>query len=327
MTEYDGQAGAGGSSWSDETLRLYLLCRLGEDERLRLDQRLMIDDGLAAALLLAESELTDDYASGNLDSIERKCFETSFLTTESRRQRLRFTSALHTYAGAQASSNQGSRLTQKVKSSWHEGLTTWLSFGPNRGWAVAGSFALLIMLVGLGWFIARQRYDREPLITRNEPIPTSPPQASPRAVASPAASIQPQPQTPPERKPPVVPTPAQPSAPTTVASFVLLPGALRDGGDMQRVAVPNGESDIVRFSLVLETDSEGVYQAELATAEGQKVMVRRKLRAVSQAGDPKLTIDIPARLLHNGDYQIKLTRQKDDGQSAPAGRYTFRALK
>ena len=94
---------------------------------------------------------------------------------------------------------------------------------------------------------------------------------------------------------------------------------------MTRVVVPGGERDIVRLSLVLEDDGDGTYQAELATAEGQKVMVRSGLKAVRN-GHNKIILSLAARLLHTRDYQIKLARQKSDGQTEPAGRYYFRAL-
>jgi len=105
----------------------------------------------------------------------------------------------------------------------------------------------------------------------------------------------------------------------------LLPGALRGSGDLSRIALPDGERAIVRLSLVLETNVAGVYQAELATAEGKQVTVRSKLNSIRKDGETILVLDVPARLLQRGDYQIKLTRQTD-GAAQPAGRYFFRAL-
>jgi len=89
--------------------------------------------------------------------------------------------------------------------------------------------------------------------------------------------------------------------------------------------VPGGERDVVRLNLVLEDDGEGTYQAEVATAEGQKVIVRAGLKVVRN-GQNKIVLTIPARLLHTRDYQVKLERQKSDGQTESVGRYYFRAL-
>jgi hypothetical protein len=326
MAEFEGQQGAKGDSATDETLRHYLLCRLGEDERLKLDERLLTDDEFAQRMLLAESELVDAYASGGLDTVERRCFEKSFLTTDARRQKLHFSSALHDYAGLQAPSSLAAPVAQQRESGRREGLAAWFGFGRPRAWALAGSFAILIIVTGLAWLVFRQQPEHQPVIVRNEPIPASSPAALQRPDAAPAPLTTPEPQPTPSRKPNEVPTPPPAAAPPTIASFVLLPGSIRDGGDLQRVAVPDGERAVVRFSLVLETDAAGSYQAEVATVEGQTVTVRSKLKADGRTGDPKLTIDIPARLLRSGDYQIKLTRQKADGQSEPVRRYYFRAL-
>jgi hypothetical protein len=56
------------------------------------------------------------------------------------------------------------------------------------------------------------------------------------------------------------------------------------------------------------------------------VTVRSKLKSDNRSADPKVTIDIPARLLQSGDYQINLTRQKARGHFDTVGRYYFRAL-
>jgi len=322
MAEEERQSGSNGSSTvSDETLRLYLLCRLGEDERLRLDERLLIDDELAGRVLLAESELTDDYAAGTLDSVERELFTRRFLVTDERQRNLRFSSALQDYAGSQASTPAA--ITQRTKSLWRERLANIFDFNRPPALALAGSFAVLILLVGLAWFIATQRSAPQPVIARHEPIPTTSPQALPQIVVSPPVTPSPQPT--PIRKPAALPTLAEPTVPPTIASFVLLPGAIRGGGELPRIALPDGERDIVRLSLVLETNVEGVYRAELATAEGQTVTVRSKLKANKKTGETILVLDIPARILQRGDYQIRLTRQTD-GQTEPAGRYYFRAL-
>src|SRR6185503_21346599 len=129
MAEDKGQIGANGSSSvPDETLRLYLLCRLSDDERLQLDQRLLIDDEMAERVQLAESELMDEYASGGLDSVEREFFEKRFLTTAARREKLRLSSALHEYAGSQTPAVPVPRIVHPEKSSWREGLAGLFGF-------------------------------------------------------------------------------------------------------------------------------------------------------------------------------------------------------
>jgi hypothetical protein len=322
MAEHEAQTGSDGPAMSDETLRLYLLCRLEEDERLELDERLLVDNQLAERIVLVESELTDDYVAGRLDTVERAAFSKRFLVTEGRKRQLHFTSALQDYSRSQAAAPV-SVITQRSGPAWRERIAG--LFSPNRpAWAFAGSLAVLLLLIGLTWFVVKQRRETQGLMARHEPIPTSSPQASPQVVASPAISSVPQPT--PGQKTPVVPAPSEPAVRPTIASLVLPPGAIRGGGDLPRIALPDGERDIVRLSLVLEAVAEGTYQAELLTAEGQAVTARSKLKVDTRNAEARVVLDIPARLLHNGDYQIKLSRQKVDGQLETVGRYYFRAL-
>ena len=311
-------SGKDASPVSDEALRLYLLGSLPEDERLIIDERLLSDDELTERVELAESVLTDDYAAGALSDAERKSFQRSFMVTEVRQQNLRLSEGLRDYAGAQ----QAPLMTRREGPSWSERFAGLFAFDSPRSWAVAGSLAVLILLVGLYWFMVK-RQDRPASLAGREPIPTKSVESPSPTAASPGEAVAGS-----QRSPEAVqnssPTPPEPVVPPTIASFVLLPGALRSGGDMTRVAVPKGERDVVRLSLVLENPAEGSYSAELATAEGQTVQVRKKLTP-TRNGHTKIVFSIPAQLLHTRDYQIKVIREKPDGQSESAGRYYFRA--
>ena len=293
-------------------LRKYLLGSLPEAERLALDERLLTDDELAKLMRLVESELIDDYTAGRLDHPQRDLFISRFLVTEERKQALNFSSELGRYASAQS-------VRRPAKT---EGPSRWLataarlfSFESPRGWAVAGSFALVLLAVGLIWFVVMRRSEQPPLNVQK----TSP-AASPQPAGSPITVAQgPQPSPPVETKP----TP-EPAPPIAVANIVILPGTLRSGGETARVAVPRGDRDLVRISLVLENPEPITYQAELETAAGQKVAVKQKLQ-VHKNGQSKVTFDVPARLLQNGDYRVRLSRVVE-GETQSAGRYYFRAL-
>ncbi len=320
MAEHEGQTGSDGApAWPDETLRLYLLCLLAEDERLRVDERLLGDQELAERIALVESELTDDYAAGRLNTAEQEAFAKRFLVTEDRRRQLRFTSALQDYSRSRAAAPV---ITPRPAPSLRERIAGF--FSPNRpGWAIAGSFAVLVLLVGLVWFIASQLRDSTPLIAKQEsptPVLLSPARSQDSV---PHEASAPTPQPTPSRKPEAIPSPADQRV--TIASFVLLPGGARGGGELARVAVPGGKRDVVRLTLELENaTAAGSYQAELANAEGHAVSVPGKL--TTEAGN-RVVYAIPARLLHSGDYQIKLSRTNASGQTETVGRYYFRALK
>ena len=88
---------------------------------------------------------------------------------------------------------------------------------------------------------------------------------------------------------------------------------------------PNGKQDVVRLVLVPEADGQGIYRAELLTADGETVLTRDRLQIVNNNAGPRLVLNIPGHLLKVGDYQIKLGRQLD-GKTEGIGSYYFRAL-
>jgi len=292
-------------------LRKYLLGSLPEAERLALDERLLTDDELAQLMRLVESELIDDYTAGRLDHTQRDLFTSKFLVTEERKQALSFSTELGRYASAQSVRTPAKT---EAPSRWLATAARLFSFESPRGWAVAGSFALVLLAVGLIWFVAIRRSEQPPSIVKK----TSPAVSPPQPTGSPITVAQ-APQPPVETKP----TP-EPAPPIAVANIVILPGTLRSGGETARVAVPRGDRDLVRISLVLENPEPATYRAELETADGQKVAVKEKLQ-VHKNGQSKVTFDVPARLLQNGDYQLRLSRVVD-GETHSAGRYYFRAL-
>jgi hypothetical protein len=308
---------SGNGSVQDDVLRQYLLGALGDEVRLRLDERLLVDDEFAQKVSLVESELIDDYTGGRLNAADRDQFVRRFLVTDERRAALRLSAALNTFAESEPLP-RNVVAAKEVRTSWGETFSALFGLRPP-GFALAGAVAILIMVVGLVWFISRGSRHPQPTLARNPAESPAPNQ--PQTEASPAlASSQPTPEAKPQSKG----TPPERNVSPAVATFVLLPGALRSGGNMTRVAVPHGEQDVVRFNLILENPGAGPYLAELANANGQTVAVKKDLKPHVN-GQTKITFEIPARLIQNDDYQVKLQR-KTDGKLESVGRYYFRAL-
>ena len=88
----------------EDEIRRYLLGTLSEESRRGVEERLMTEEAFLEELTLAEGELIDDYVAGRLSPDERAAFERHFLSTEQRREQLRFTRAVGRYASAAAAS-------------------------------------------------------------------------------------------------------------------------------------------------------------------------------------------------------------------------------
>ncbi len=309
--------GNGLQSVSDATLRQYLLCAVDEKLRLGLDERLLVDDEFAQRVSLAESELIDDYAGSHLEPAQREQFTRKFLVTDERRNALRLATALTSFEKFEPAPSVVAA-AQEARPSWGEQLGAFFGLR-NPGLAFAGAAAILIIIVGLVWFISRGTRQNQDRIASNPPAETQP-QNLPQVESSPALATA---QATPDIKPQSKPSPERNVSPA-VATFVLLPGALRSSGNMTRIAVPRGEQDVVRLNLILENPGDGPYTAEVANANGQTLLVKKDLKPHIN-GQTKVTFDVPARLIQTDDYQVKLQR-KTDGKLESVGRYYFRAL-
>ncbi|MFY9621031.1 MAG: hypothetical protein WAQ99_14555 [Pyrinomonadaceae bacterium] len=302
----------GSENFSGERLRAYLLGELSGEERLRLDQRLLTDDDVAERVRLVEAQLIDEYVAGELDAPTAEVFHTKFLKTGARREQLRVTAALQDLASRSAVVVPVPRAAQKR--SWREALAPFLTVKLRSPWVTAGVFALVILGIGVIAYLGPQLPPPEPQVAQHPSINAA---STPANASSPAQVAQVPPPT-----PQLKPTPSEP--PIAVGAFVLMPGALRGPGETTRVAVPRGERAILRLILILENPAPGTYRVELANADGQTVTVRNHLKPRAN-GQTKIVVDVPARLIQTGDYQIKLARHTD-GQLESVGRYYFRAV-
>jgi len=77
-------------------LRRYLLGQLGPNEQARVEEQYFNDDECFAQLLQAEDQLIEDYLQNSLSASDKLRFETSYLDTMRKIQRLNFSMVLIT---------------------------------------------------------------------------------------------------------------------------------------------------------------------------------------------------------------------------------------
>jgi CHAT domain-containing protein/Flp pilus assembly protein TadD len=78
-------------------IRQYLLGQLPEDQRQKIEQRLLTDDDFFEELELAEAELSHEYAAEKLSDADRYTFEQRLLVNPALNRKLRFARALERY--------------------------------------------------------------------------------------------------------------------------------------------------------------------------------------------------------------------------------------
>jgi len=130
------------SASNQDVLRLYLLGAADAGSQDDIEQRLFSDDQVFwERLSIAEDDLIDDYAARALDEDARRQFETHFLCTAERRDKLQFALALREYAREERADRTGA--------------VSWLR-APSAlpRWAVAAAASLLVLVPGVIWQFA-----------------------------------------------------------------------------------------------------------------------------------------------------------------------------
>lgn len=143
-----------------DTIKLYLLGQMGQEQQTQFEERLLTDKALYGELLISEDELLDQYLANELTTEEGTRFETHFLITPERQQKLRFARSFRSYVkNASAASQQDELpLTQVVP---HVGDPTakpkdsFFAFFPfqNPVLAYAISVTILVSVAGISWIV------------------------------------------------------------------------------------------------------------------------------------------------------------------------------
>jgi hypothetical protein len=82
---------------SNEAIRDYLLGLTASGDAAQVEERLLTDDKFYQELLIVEDELVDEYVADQLTDSEIQSFESHFLNTSERREKLRFARNLKKY--------------------------------------------------------------------------------------------------------------------------------------------------------------------------------------------------------------------------------------
>lgn len=155
-----------------QEIKEYLLGSASEDARREIEQRLLTDEDFFAELVAGEDELIDEYLNETLSAEERGRFESHFLSTRERQQKLSFGEAFGRYvaersgdanavaAAAPVAAEQAELASRPAppapELSWNERLS---AFWRVQTWALraAIAFALVAVVVGAFWFSGPSR--------------------------------------------------------------------------------------------------------------------------------------------------------------------------
>jgi hypothetical protein len=268
----------------DAQIVAYLLGELPDAEREALERRFLGDDQFRDVMRSVEDDLIDDYVQGELPPARRERFETGFLSVAHRRQKVEFAQALNR---ALAERRPASVAMPAVERQWSRWALV-LPVVPRPVFAAAAAVAIAAVV----WFVA----SRPPGPAR---IAEAPPQERPDERPSPAPPAGSQ--GPRESK-----DAATPRAPS-IATFTLAPGLLREAARSTTLVLPPA-AELVRLELPIEPGDESeTYSAELRGAGDSPVWRSGTVRPTGRAGSQLVRLDLEARLLAPGKYELTLT--------------------
>lgn len=278
----------------------YLLGKLSEQETAAFEAQCFDDDDLFHETIDLENDLLHSYARGELSKAERQEFETGYLISPARRQKLEFAQALEHRLfgtdGVPVSSDQDQLLARRPTrgdfaiQSWRVRLVA----GVVALAAIATISWLVITNYRLSSELGQMRAEQVELRRTQQELEAKLVTLTSRLQESVSSSDGQQQFSHP-----------RPPGPDTMA-FNLTPGLPRSAGTIKQLIVPPGIHQI-ELKLYLEADKYSSYRASLKTTEGKQMWRKAGLKSHTDSqGHQLVFFEIPSDTLHDGDYLVKL---------------------
>jgi hypothetical protein len=288
----------------DQQLVRYLLGLLSPDQTDRVDELSVVDDDIAARLRVVEDDLVDAYVRGALSGDTLARFESHYLSSPLRRERVRFA---RSFVSAVDRAAPGAARTMRSRSIGSRWVATLAAAAAVLLLACVG---LVVQSVRLGRGLTVAETARTELDRRTRELEQQ--LADLRAANRNAAG---------ELERMHASSPAAPQAAPRIA-LVLLPQT-RSLGPVPALAVPPGAARI-GFELRLESNDFPRYQVGLRDPSTNTVVWRSGWAAPrSSASAPAVVIALPSDLLKPQHYTFELAGRGADGHAEVVGSYTF----
>lgn len=307
-----------------ELIDRYLLGELSEEERGRLEGEFFADPDLLDEVEASRDELIDAYLRGELSRRESERFERYFLATPRRRERVEFARSLLQTAAARPSPDVAGVARRAV--SWWRSLP-----GPLVAHRRLALTAASVLLLAAGsWLAFRLLSSQNQGGARpGDEVASARPAQSPTPIQTPlpgsatGSDVTAAPTAAPSATPTPEKEPSEPRREPQVAAFVLTPSLVRDEGESERLVVPR-RAEVVLLRFGFEGEARQNYRAWLRTPEGRTVLDTRRVGLRKTTDGWMATLRLPARLLRDGDYILRLMGTTGEGETVDVARFYFR---
>jgi hypothetical protein len=312
-------------------MREYLLGALPPGETERLDELSVADGDFAERLQAVEYDLIDAYVRGELSGQMLAQFQSFYLASPKRRERVQLaqgflrvaeqTAFPHRVADVSRAAPDSSRNdTIATRRDWR---TIFTMRRPAFQWGFAATAVVLVMVAG--WLTLENRRIRDQrdaaLADRRLAEHRAQQLEAQQAKGSPA----------PEQKPETAPGPHEPakkSAPDSpvILAFNLAPQT-RGLSQIPTIAIAAGV-DYITLQLELESAEYSAWRARLRPASRQEFVWRSgRVGAYAREDAQIVTLSLPPRLLEAQIYIVELAGIRASGSEEVVGSYPFKVIR
>ena len=270
-------------SVTDALLREFLLGKLADEDRERIESLFLTDPQTRERVLALEQDLVDDYLEDGLSEGDKERFVSRYARTDGQRRKLRITAAIKDWAVTEA---RASHQATPAVSIWSR-LWTWLRFKPRFviPIAVTTVVAAVFAIVWLNGRIEQRKHF---------------------AIEQELAQLN-------------SPTSLREVLPNTISED-LRPVSLR-GAETQAELHMSAESRFVELHLPwIQSERYSTYQAEVRRLRDRESF---KIPNLQSQNDGSIRLRLPAQILTPGNYQINLTGVAADGTLSFSEEYSF----
>ena len=269
---------------TDALVREFLLGKLADEERERIENLFLTDPQTRERMLSLEDELIEEYLEGSLTDGDNERFLARYAQTDEQRRKLRIAKSIKDWAVAQAKAPQRAATVSLWSRLW-----TRLRLNPALALPIAVTIVIAIVLA-LVW-LNSQMERRKHLAVEQELVQLNSP-----------VSLR---ETPPE-----------------MTFFTLNPVRVRSV-EAQSVISRGAETQIIEMRLPwIQRERYATYQAQVRRMEETESFSIPNLQAENDGGY-RIRIRLPARILRRGTYKIELRGVNNDGSVTSAEEYTF----
>ena len=297
-----------------------------------MEDRAFSDKDYLQEVLAVESDLIDEYVRGELSESERRQFESRFITSAERRNKIEFASALARVAPATEPEVARENTVRTPRPSLKDAFNEFFA-RLNPFVTLSMAAATVIIATGFVWQMletARLRNELSSVRSEQQARSSQIRELEQRNQEL-AAQVESEKQKPQGSNtpgvPPQVERPEKPSTGVTIATLLLVPGIPRSAVNRPKLVLDQNAS-LARLQVGLEPGDEYKgYRVEVRTRAGQEVWTQNDLRAHQTRQGRSVVVNIPARLMETGEFELVLKGLVSAGTSENIGFYYFDVLK